>query len=117
MPNFANQALLNLYRQAQEDAMQDDWRVGAIQEFLEQKAPGELTCVREVSHRALSPDAAFPKDPTLAESKDIGQIIDKLPDWERVNGARKVGLYGKQACWRKVKQENNDDSFWSDEDE
>lgn len=101
MPNFADQKYVKLYREAQENATQDDWRVGAIQAFLERKNPGELTCVREVCHRALSPNPDFPHEPTLAESKDIGRILNKMPDWERVNGARKVGLYGKQNCWKK----------------
>ena len=101
MQPFANRALLKYYQQAQEDAMQDDWRTGAIQVFLDKKNPGELTCVREICHRALSPNPDFPKEPTLVESKDIGKILNNLKDWERVNGARNVGVYGKQKCWRK----------------
>lgn len=101
MQPFANRALLKYYQQAQEDAMQDDWRTGAIQVFLDKKNPGELTCVREICHRALSPNPDFPKEPTLVESKDIGKILNNLKDWERVNGARNVGAYGKQKCWRK----------------
>ena len=100
MPNFANRSLLTEIREAQENATQDDWRVGAIKLFLDKKLPGELTCVREVCHRALSPNPDFPKEPTLVESKDIGAIITRLPEWERV-GSRNVALYGKQRCWRK----------------
>ena len=101
MPNYADQSLINYYREAQENAMQDDWRVGAIKAFLDRKIPGELTCVREVCHRALSPNPDFPKEPSLAESKDIGRILNKLPDWERVNGPRKIGNYGQQKAWKK----------------
>jgi hypothetical protein len=50
---------------------------------------------------ALSPNPDFPKEPTLVESKDIGKILNRLKDWERVNGARNVGRYGKQKCWKK----------------
>lgn len=101
MPNYADRKLVDVYRQRQEDAMQDDWRVGAITEFLERKAPGELTCVREVCNRALSSDPDRPHEPSLVESKDIGMILNKLPDWERCS-ARKIGDYGKQRCWRKL---------------
>ena len=104
MPNFANQALVNVYREAQENAMQDDWRVGAIIVFLERKNPGELTCVRELCHRALSTNPDFPKEPTLAESKDIGRIMNKMKGWERVKGPRKIGVYGRQKCWRKKEE-------------
>lgn len=103
MPNYANPNLVEVYREAQENAMQDDWRVGAIQAFLERKAPGELTCVREVCHRALSPNPDIPREPTLAESKDLGRILNKMKGWERV-GSRVIGLYGSQKCWKKVKE-------------
>ena len=100
MQPFADRALTEYFLKAQENAMQDDWRTGAVADFLDRKLPGELTCVREVCHRALSPNPDFPKEPTLVESKDIGKIIDRLKEWERV-GVRKIGNYGKQACWRK----------------
>ena len=100
MQPFANRALVNEFEKAQEDAMQDDWRVGAIVAFLDKKNPGELTCVREVCHRALSPNPDIPKEPTLAESKDLGRVLNKLPDWERV-GTQRMAMYGPQRCWRK----------------
>lgn len=106
MQPFADRKLLDKYQEAQENAMQDDWRVGAIQAFLDRKNPGELTCVREVSHRALSSNPDFPKEPSLVESKDIGKILDRLKDWERVASPRVVGIYGRQRCWQK--KENND---------
>ena len=116
MPNYANQALVNLYREAQENAMQDDWRVGAIKEFLQRKSPGEITCVREVCHRALSSNPDFPKEPTLAESKDIGRILNKLKDWERCASPRHCGAYGTQRCWKKkgeqIIEDKPDKPFW-----
>ena len=117
MPNYANQALVNLYREAQENAMQDDWRVGAVKVFLDRKLPGELTCVREVCHRALSPNPDFPKEPSLVESKDIGLIITKMKDWERCKSPRRVGLYGMQRCWQKkgdAKVPQPDKPFWEE---
>ena len=95
--------------------MQDDWRVGAIKAYLDTKNPGELTCVRELFHRALSPNPDFPKEPTLIESKDVGKILNGLPDWERVTGSRNVGSYGNQRCWRKLGEqiiEAPDKPFW-----
>ena len=106
MQPFADRRLLNVYQEAQENAMQDDWRVGAISAFLEKKNPGEFTCVREVCHRALSPNPDFPKEPSLVESKDIGKILNRMAGWERV-GTRKIGAYGNQKCWKKVEEETN----------
>lgn len=100
MPNFADRSLVKEYREAQENATQDDWRVGAIAAYLDRKLPGELTCVREVCHRALSPNSDFPKEPSLIESKDIGAIITRLPGWEKA-GRRYIANYGQQRCWQK----------------
>ena len=106
MQPFADRKLLNVYQEVQDNAMQDDWRVGAIQAFLDRKNPGELTCVREVCHRALSPNPDFPKEPSLVESKDIGKILNRFKDWERVSSPRIVGMYGRQRCW--IKKEQNE---------
>ena len=101
MPNFADRNLVGLYREAQENAMQDDWRAGAIAAFLDMKAKGERTCVRELCHRALSPNPDFPHDPGLIESKDIGMIMNKMPGWKRI-GSVNFAKYGKQRAWEKV---------------
>jgi hypothetical protein len=116
MPNYADRKLTAQYREAQENAMQDDWRVGAIAAFLERKLPGELTCVREVCHRALSPNPDFPKEPSLVESKDIGAIITRLPGWEKC-GKQRMALYGSQRCWKKIETGQtvvSDKPFWEE---
>jgi len=101
MPNYADRRLWNVYRQKQEEAMQDDWRVGAIMAYLETKNPGDLVCVRELYHKALSWNPDFPKEPGYAESRDVGMIMDKMPDWSRCKSNRSVPRYGKQRCWEK----------------
>ena len=111
MQAFANRKLVDQFREAQENAMQDDWRVGAIQAFLAKKIAGELTCVREVCHRALSPNPDFPKEQSLVESKGIVKILNRLPDWERVSGPRIVGMYGKQRCWEKKADTSDEDKY------
>ena len=115
MPNYADRKLTEEYRRAQENATQDDWRVGAIQAFLDRKNPGELTCVREVCHRALSPNPDFPKEPSLVESKDIGAIITRLPGWEKV-GNKRIAMYGVQRCWQKTGSPTPqaDKPFWEE---
>lgn len=116
MPNYADRKLTAQYREAQENATQDDWRVGAIMAFLERKNPGELTCVREVCHRALSPNPDFPKEPSLIESKDIGAIITRLPDWEKA-GKKRMANYGSQRCWMKKEDApvpKPDKPFWEE---
>lgn len=117
LPAYADRKLGKEYREAQESAMQDDWRVGAIKLFLDRKLAGELTCVREVCHRALSSNPDMPKDPSLAESKDIGRILDHLDGWERCKTSRRVGVYGTQRCWMKLDNgttDREDKPFWED---
>lgn len=116
MPNFADRKLTDDYREAQENATQDDWRVGAILAFLDKKNAGELTCVREVCHRALSPNPDFPKEPSLVESKDIGAIITRLQGWKKV-GIRNIGHYGRQRCWEKTASTAKPDAPFWEEDE
>lgn len=118
MPNFANKKYADLYRKAQENAMQDDWRVGAIMDFLDKKLPGEFTCVREVCHKALTANSDFPKEPSLAESKDIGRILNKMEGWERV-GPKRIGSYGQQRCWVKLEPAKKEElpPPWEDDDE
>ena len=116
MPNYADRRLTAEYRKAQEDATQDDWRVGAVMAFLEKKIPGEYTCVREVCHRALSPNPDFPKEPSLVESKDIGAIITRIPGWEKV-GNKRMSSYGVQRCWMKKgnpEEAETDKPFWEE---
>lgn len=123
MPCVADRKLTDAYNEAQENAMQDDWRVGAIIDYLDKKLPGELVCVREISHRALSPNPDLPHEPTLVESKDIGLIINKRDDWERCKAKRKCGSYGQQRCWIKkespvsftpVETEDGELDFWDE---
>lgn len=115
MPNYADKKLVEMYREAQEDAMQDDWRVGAITQFLEQKVAGDYTCVREICHRALSANQDFPREPSFQESKDIGMIMNKLPDWESA-GRHRIESYGQQRSWRKKEKfkvpEKAEDQDW-----
>lgn len=116
MKPFANSKYLSEYQQAQEDAMQDDWRVGAIVAYLDRKNPGEYVCIRELFHRVLSPNPDFPKEPTLVESKDVGKIMDRMKGWERV-GARRLANYGQQKCWQKQGEpiiEKPDKPFWEE---
>ena len=101
IPNVANRALLSLYKAAQEEAMEDDWREGAIEQFLDRQPEGGLVCVRQIAHEALSVNLEFPKDPTAKESQEIGILMNKFKDWERA-GVNRVKGYGPQKSWRRV---------------
>jgi len=109
MPNYASKELVAEYRRRQDSAMQDDWRVGAIEDFLDKKLPGEITCVREICHRTLSSDPDRPHEPSLIESKEIGMIMNRQKDWVRLREKKRCGSYGPQWCWQKIRPEEDEE--------
>ena len=107
MPNFAKRELKDEYEKRQSDAMADDWRVGAIGAYLETKEVGELVCAKEIMNKALSPSIENPKDPTMRDSKEIGQIMNKhYPEWAKV-GQKRTKNFGNQKCWQKMQNADN----------
>ena len=89
---YANASLIGVIRQAQEQASEDDWRVGAIQEYCERKKVGDFVYVLELWFDALRMD----KDtrPTRKESMEINQIMQRLPEWAGTH--RNVPEFGCQ---------------------
>ena len=107
--NFAKRELLEVYREQQDAARQDDWREGAIKDYLEQKSPGDYVCIRELTRKALAIDG-IGHDPTVVESKDIGMLMAKFDDWKMV-GAKRYAEYGVQRSWQKAGNPNDEDSY------
>jgi hypothetical protein len=101
IPNYANKALREQYAEAQEEAMEDDWRIGAIESFLERLPVGEFVCIRQIKHEALSANRDFPQDPTPKESQEIGVLMNKFGGWKKA-GRKRISGYGLQRCWEKV---------------
>lgn len=97
--NFAKRELVEVYREKQDDARQDDWREGAIESYLANKAPGDFVCVRELTNKALAREG-IGHDPSVVESKDIGMIMSRFDDWER-RGVHYFTEWGKQRSWQK----------------
>lgn len=102
MPNYANESLVEEYRKAQDNATQDDWRIGAIESYLDDKAVGEFTCVKEIMEYVLSPDRDHPLNPTPRDSKDIGIIMSRMDGWQRTDVRRYTAKYGQQRGWVKM---------------
>lgn len=97
--NFAKRELLETYREQQDAARQDDWREGAIRAYLENKAPGDIVCIRELTNKALA-NGGIGHDPTVVESKDLGMLMSRMDDWTLV-GAKRYAEYGVQRSWQK----------------
>lgn len=108
---YANRELLGVIRNAQQDAEEDDWRVGAIQQYLEdtKKAPNAQTCVIELWHNALGePEES---KPGRSDSIEIGKIMNEMPGWERTGKAVRMDPWGIQKVFRKTRDQFF--PFWS----
>lgn len=97
---FAKKEVLEQIRAAQEAAMEDDWRIGAIEQYLEdqKKKPGDTVSVIELWHRALNePEES---KPSRKDSIEISQIITNMPGWIQCPNPISTA-WGKQKAFRK----------------
>ena len=97
---FARKEVLEQIRAAQEAAMEDDWRTGAIIQYLEdqKKNNGATVSVIELWHNALNePEES---KPARKDSIEITQIISSIPGW--IQGPNKISTkWGRQKYFRK----------------
>lgn len=95
---YADRKLLDEYQKHQENAMEDDWRVGAIAAYLEHFPIGAKVCAIQIYRDCIDTENKNP--PKIQESRAIGQIMNKMPGWEKCNPYRSE-KYGKQKGWMK----------------
>jgi len=98
---FARKEVLEQIRAAQEAAMEDDWRIGQIEQYLEdtKRAPNSTVSVIELWHRALNnPDEI---KPTRKDSIEITQIITNIPGWVACQNLIST-TWGRQKGFRKI---------------
>ena len=100
---YANRDLLTVIRSEQEFAEEDDWRVGAIKQYLisAKQKPDDVVCVIELWHRALG--EPMETKPTRADSIEISKIMGNIDGWERVKKAVRMDPWGVQKVFRKVR--------------
>ena len=99
-------SLVEVYREKQAEAMEDDWRVGMIEQYLQRKCGGDRVCVKELFDNALFPDDPN-RQPTFKESREVGEIMDRMPGWERLPKVAKTRNYGAQRCWQCLPREDD----------
>ena len=97
---FARKEVLDQIRAAQEAAMEDDWRIGAIEQYLDdyKRKTGDTVSVIELWHLALG--EAEESKPTRKDSIEITQIITNIPGWIKCPNPIKTN-WGRQMCYRK----------------
>ena len=99
---YADRSVLPFIREQQEDAMEDDWRIGAIRQYLDQMKsdPRSTVSVIELWHTALGePEES---KPSRRDSIEINQILESMEGWHRAKRLV-VTRWGKQRVFEKNK--------------
>lgn len=96
LPPYARRELIGEIRSAQSEAVEDDYRVGQIEEYLRDH---QRVCVLELWENALG--NRFQK-PTPADSRAIGLIMAGMSEWKRIERPVSTADYGKQRCWERI---------------
>ena len=92
--------LIKEAREAQDAAVEDDWRVGAIWQYLQDTklSMDSYVSVIELWHNALrNPEE---RKPDRSESIAIGKIMDGMEGWVK-SGKMKETNWGRQRAWVK----------------
>ena len=101
MKPYASRELIDIIREAQENAMEDDWRIGAIEQYLEdmKKKPSDYVSVIELWYNALNNPSE--SKPSRKDSIEIGQIMVQIGGWVRSEKPVRTGSWGLQKVFRK----------------
>ena len=89
---YADRNLLGDIRAKQEQAVEDDYRVGMIETYIKEK---DKVCIMELWKYALVNEYS---KPTRRESNEITLILQSLGGWERGKVERHSG-FGNQMFW------------------
>lgn len=97
MQPYAKHELVEIIRQKQAEAVEDDFRVGMIQDYLEDKTE---VCILELWQQALKNGES---KPSKKESIDIALILSgNFPEWEKQSIAKRFPEYGVQKWWKRT---------------
>lgn len=93
---YANKKLLDVIRERQQAAVEDDYRVGLIQDYLERKKITS-TCILQVWVEALGNPEHI--KPSRKDSCDIAAILNKIDGWKKAKKPKRFEVYGLQKYW------------------
>lgn len=105
-------ALQGYVETIQEVFMEEDVRVGIIQEWLDHTKENRV-CVAMLYQKALGNED---NKPNRMESNDLHSImLNSIKGWHRLNnsngGRAKCGVYGTQVCYERDEPASDDDGF------
>ncbi len=98
---YADQSLIYLIRSEQDAAVEDDYRVGLIQDYIEGRSE---VCALELWRKALN-NEFLPM--SKRDSMDIGLIMQGMTGWVKEKNGKRFPEYGQQRYWKNVSNIDN----------
>lgn len=93
---FVDRSLVSTVRGEQKKAVEEDYREGLIEGYLEDKTE---VCILELWEKAL--DMGAYSKPTKKDSNEIALIMQNMEGWTKLNKSKRTVSYGVQRCWVK----------------
>lgn len=93
---YSDPEMIEVIRDKQTEATQDDYREGMIRDFLEKK---DEVCIPMLWYEALGMRSDI--KPTRKDSCDIALIMQGMEGWIKQKYSRKFKDYGSQRYWKK----------------
>lgn len=94
LPPYADRSLTEIIRKKQQDAVEDDYRVGMISDYIKDKSE---VCVLELWQEALKM-GSYSK-PEKKDSNEIGLIMQSLDGWDKAKNPKRFAKFGLQKYW------------------
>ena len=98
LPPVLDKNLIKEVQYHQESALEDDYRVGMVTQYLNEKQDGETVCIIELWERALHESFK----PNRKDSNELSLIMQNAPGWIKLSSPRKTATWGNQRCWVKI---------------
>ena len=99
---FADRKLISEIREKQAQAVEDDYRIGMIEEYCKHR---DKVCIIELWQKALHNE--FSK-PTRKDSNDLALMLQSLPGWSK-GKIERTAIYGSQQQWVKSFEQQIED--------
>lgn len=99
IPPYADRRLMSEIRQMQDEATEDDYRVGLITAYLDDRFE---TCILDLWRNALSNDYS---KPTKKDSQELGMIMQSISGWQKQTNPKRFPEFGLQRWWAREEKE------------
>jgi hypothetical protein len=104
MNAYADRELKPTIEEQQETAIEEDYRVGLIEQYLKNCREDRI-CVLALWEKALGYNLDI-KKPEKSDQTQIGLIMRNMPGWKRQDWKYSFGdTYGMQKHWKRVQDD------------